>query len=124
MQRVTSWVLAVLAFSGTAFADDSTLLSCQLHSISASKDVQTIAIRFNQTQQRVWLGNHAVGASITDTEIYFDTATEDPAVTVHFNIKRLTGHITIAGKYGDVLMEGECKGATATVSKGALRSIR
>ncbi len=109
MLRITPWALAVLASSGAAFADDSTLLSCRLQSTGASKDVQTIEIRFNQIQQRVWLADHAVDASITDTEIFFDTSAEDPSITVHFNIKRLTGHISIASKYGDLLMEGECR---------------
>lgn len=114
MLRITSWALACLATSGAAFADDSTLLSCRLQSTSASKEVQTIAIRFNQKQQRVWVDDHAVDASITDTEIFFDTSAQDPTVTVHFNIKRLTGQISIASRYGDLLMEGECKPANTS----------
>ena len=111
MLRIMPWALAALALSGTAYADDSTLLLCRLQSTSGSKDVQTIEIRFSQTQQRVWLGDHVVDASITDGEIFFDSTTEDPTIMVHFNIKRLTGRISIAGKYDDVLMEGECKQA-------------
>lgn len=113
MVRITPWIFAILTVSGAASADDSTLLSCRLQSTSASKDVQTLAIRFNQDQQRVWIGDHAVDASITDTEIFFDTSAIDPTVTVHFNIKRLTGDIRVTSRYGDVLMEGECKPANA-----------
>lgn len=115
MLRRTSWALAVLSFPAVAFADESTLLSCRLQSTGSSKDVQTIEIRFNKNQQRVWLGEHAVDANITDTEIFFDTSADDPTVTVHFNIKLLTGLISIATKYGDLLMEGECK--PANISK-------
>ena len=117
LRCMTSWALCLLAFSPATFADDATLLSCRLQSSEASKDVQTIEIRFNQKQQRVWLGDRVVDASITATEIFFDTSAEDPSVTVHFNIKRLTGHISIVTKDGDLLMQGECKPATA--SKGA-----
>ena len=84
--------------------------------------MQTIEIRFNQKQQRVWLGDRIVDASITDTEIFFDTSAQDPSVTVHFNIKRLTGHISIVTKDGDLLMEGDCK--PGSVSKRAPAASR
>ena len=114
MLRITPWALAGLVSWGAAFADESTLLSCRLQSTSASTDVQTLEIRYDQNQQRVWLGDHVVDASITDTEIFFDTSAQDPTVIVHFNIKRLTGDINVTSKYGDLLMEGECKRADAS----------
>jgi hypothetical protein len=115
MLRITSWALAAITFSGAVFADDPTLLSCQVQYTEGSKGVQTIEVRFSQDQQKVWSGGHVVDASITDTQILFDVTT-GPTVTLHFNIDRLTGRISIAGKY-DVLMNGEC--SLADVSKRA-----
>lgn len=111
MRTTTLIALAALLFSSSAaFADDPTLLSCQMQSAD-NQGMQTMEIRFSQSVQKAEAGGHVVDARISDTQILFDVIS-DPTVTLHFNIDRLTGRISISGKY-QVLMNGECKLADA-----------
>ncbi|HYB65831.1 MAG TPA: hypothetical protein VEC59_11290 [Steroidobacteraceae bacterium] len=109
MLRIPTWILAAaLGFSGAAFADEPTHLSCQVQYTSGSRGLQTMEVVFSQSQQKAQVGSTVVRANISDTQILFDLPGDDPTVVLHFNIDRLTGRISVAGKY-EVLLNGECK---------------
>jgi hypothetical protein len=71
----------------------------------------TAEIAFDQELQRAWVArNGYVPATISETQITFD-ASDEPLL--HFTIDRISGRITVTGKY-EVLCSGQCKIADAT----------
>lgn len=66
-------------------------------------------IRFSASRQQVEVGaeRQTFPAQITDTLITF-RADSSAGVSLYFAIHRLTGSISVSGKY-DVLQTGQCK---------------